>query len=229
MCYVMEIFDFEKGELKKFDQMNKLVRNVYSQYVLGSNLIFNSPLGLKNVNPLFKKSYFIINPSDYASELHNAIYNPSEVNEAIKDKVKSFYIDDDNYIVFYNGKSNEEFHVGRKINENISADMEEKILYKYSEDFLNFDKKSSYNYQKVSTLDIIDRLNNYEVITLRCTEDKEIALIMTNKLFANSKKMDKFIVNWFVQEDNEVFIMDIQSFYYDESILFKTSLKGIRC
>ena len=225
----MEIFDFEKGELKKFDQMNKLVRNVYSQYVLGSNLVFNSPLGLKNVNPLFKKSYFIINPSDYVSELHNAIYNPSEVNEAIKDKVKSFYIDDDNYIIFYNGKSNEEFHVGRKINENIAADMEEKILYKYSEDFLNFDKKSSYNYQKVSTLDIIDRLNNYEVITLRCTEDKEIALIMTNKLFANSKKMDKFIVNWFVQEDNEVFIMDIQSFYYDESILFKTSLKGIRC
>lgn len=225
----MQSFDFAKGELKKFDQMNKLVRNVYNQYVVGSVYVFNSPLGLKNVNPLFRKSYFkLVIDDEFNMNLHNAIYNPSDVNDAIKDKVKSFYIDDDNYIIFYGGKSNEEFHVGRKINENIVADMEEKMLYSYTEDLLNFNKDAN-EYQKLSTLDIIDRLNNYEVITLRCTEDKEIALIMTNKLFPNSKKMDSFVVSWFVKEDDEVFLMDIQSYYFDNSFLFKTCLKGIRC
>lgn len=225
----MQSFDFAKGELKKLDQMNKLVRNVYSQYVVGSVYVFNSPLGLKNINPLFKKSYFSINVDGFNNALHNAIYNPSEVNEAIKDKVKSFYVDDDNYIIFYNGKSNEEFHVGRKINENMVADMEEKLLYNYSEEITNDFSKEAYIYQKDSTLEIIDRLNNYEVITLRCNEDKEIALIMTNKLFPNSKKMEHFTINWIVKEDDEVFLIDIASLYYDDSILFKTLLKGIRC
>ena len=109
------------------------------------------------------------------------------------------------------------------------ADMEEKLLYNYSEEITNDFSKEAYIYQKDSTLEIIDRLNNYEVITLRCNEDKEIALIMTNKLFPNSKKMEHFTINWIVKEDDEVFLIDIASLYYDDSILFKTLLKGIRC
>ena len=123
---------------------------------------------------------------------------------------------------------------------------EDDLLYlKLIEELYNLEKENDYNrdeiikfllgnrmlevYQKDSTLEIIDRLNNYEVITLRCNEDKEIALIMTNKLFPNSKKMEHFTINWLVREDDEVFLIDIASLYYDDSILFKTLLKGIRC
>lgn len=220
------IYDFQKGELKKFDQLNKLVRNVYNQYVMTTAFIFNSTLSLKSINPLFKRSYFTIGEV-FSKELHNAVYNHDNVNDAIKDKVKQFYINEEGQLVFLGGKSEKEFIVGIKLDDNTVANMEELMLANAKRSILEL-KEDTYEYKKEGDINTIQKLIDYEVVTLRCTENKEIALIMTNKLFPNVKKMDNFLVTWFV-DDSEIFNIVVQSSYFDGLATFTQYIQGIRC
>lgn len=218
--------DFQKGELKKFDQLNKLVRNVYNQYLLTKTFVFNSTFSMKPINPLFKRSYFTIGET-FSEDLHNTVYNPDIVNDAIKDKVKQYYINEEGQLVFIGGKSEKEFIVGIKLDDNTVANIEELMLANAKRSILEL-KEDTYEYKKEGDINIIQKLIDYEVVTLRCTENKEIALIMTNKLFPNIKKMDNFLVTWFV-DDSEVFNIVVQSTYFDGAYSFNQYIQGIRC
>lgn len=224
---------FEKKELKNLDTINKLIRNAYNNgYIVGNadyDEVFdvaNTKLapGMEKSLEVFDHSYFRNVIKYFPIEMQVAIVFPIALNDAIKDRVTTIKLEDNN-IIFTGGKEKGDTIVGKQINL-------ESILKHHEKEKQFMPKPEAIILKRIVTEEELTRLIDYEPVTIRYnTKDVkcDIALVATCKLFPNIKKVKASQVKWFIEdESSEHYMVELSSTYMDK-VTFIALLKAIRC
>lgn len=229
---VMKLVNFEKGILKRIEELIKLVKTVYPTNCFYSQLgeTTSTIVGYPDSDPedVFRKSYFVFcGESYFPSEWNNLHIDINNMIEAIKDKVTGWELDDKN-LYFMNGKSGSKFNIASiELDAEKAKDKVMGVVFGQEGDF------ECKEYSRVYGSDTFERLLDYQVLTLRPHENDlvdDVAVIVTRKCFPNIKKMNELSVTWKVREEEEIFDVVLHSFFLDKHpVQFFHFVKAVRC
>lgn len=114
----MTEYEFNKKEITFLYNLNQTIRKLFRNYIIFNNC--------RNIHYGFEKNdvkkislfkYSIVTLAFPLKEIFNNVYiNGDEFNKALKDKCLKVVFNK-NELIFFNGKSTNDFIVGRKINE----------------------------------------------------------------------------------------------------------------
>jgi hypothetical protein len=229
--------EFNKGELKHLDEMNKLIRSVFPYGYLitkgegenkGIGSVFPVDTNDQVTDPMFDNSLFFFGENRFPNEFKDVVLFPDNVNDAIKDKVTTLVINEQNLdIICKGGKNNIEHNIGKKIDdETIVAKL---IAAKSLKNNLNLDKYPL-QYERPATAEEMAKLVAYQPVTFRYN-DSDIALVATCKLFPSIKKNKAIYLKWRVNKDREDYLIIVNSTYLDlaKPVIFYSRFRGVRC
>lgn len=222
----------QKGELKKFERLVKMAKNIYPDRIyLDKEILPNNEESIRvfrysePTNPVFENSYFITSEI-IMPEVMNCVVSIEETINAIKDKVKEIKVID-NEVILFGGKEGTEYFIG-KVDIEFNTDA---FLNK-----LNVQSFLSENSFKILMdeydMNVISELMNSSVVTARPNNDSlhDLALIMTRKLFPNIKKVSSFQLTWIYDDEHEYFYVIMKVRMIDTiPILFFNTLKCLKC
>ena len=237
------IIAFAKGELKKIKDFLSIMTKAQHAY---DNEIY---VGYKNTetycislhnkteNPTFKLSSFTNMQNIFPSNLFQVAYKTENLKYAIKEKPISYEIKDDGNIYFLTNEGKSYF-VGRQMEDEFDNRMFEDHVYS-----TNFWFNALYDavkgergwkrYEGGLSQEEIARMINYEVVTVRPPVDKDeegynLALIMTNKLIPNIKKLESCSIVWLACDD-EIFYAHIYCRYVNMDFYFENIYMAAKC
>ena len=215
--------------IKGLDEINKFFMKEYGfeeEYIVTNQELDNS-IGVFSsyIGPdTAIKTYFKKCINRFPNELHNARIFSQTLKEAIKDKCKDITIGKDFNIVMENEKG-KKYTVGCKLNEDKVKEFMERFLALTYEYFENINMETCMSCGK----EIIDRLINYEVVTLRPEGHDDICLIATCKLFTNIKKCNSFAVAWIPSSEELITNTMLSSTYFDDNVIGISVFKCLKC
>ena len=216
--------------VKSLDEINKFIMKEYgfdeSYVVTNRDLDENISVFSLHIGPeTAVKTYFKKCIQRFPEELQNATVFAPTLKEAIKDKCKNIEINTNFDIVMQNDKD-KKYIVGHKLDSSkINKSIEDTLLLIYD----YFDPSSDMEASISCGKEVITRLMNYEVVTLRPENSEDICLIATCKLFTNIKKCNSFAVAWFPSDEDLITNTMISATYFDDNVLGISVFKCLKC
>jgi len=237
------IMSFAKGELKKIKEFMTVMTKAQHAYEndiyigYGNNNKHCLSLHDKEENPTFKLSCFTGMDNVFPPNLMQAAYNVEALKAAIKAKPVSYEINDKGEINFITN-DDKPYFVGGKMEEQFDEKIYEEYIsntefwFKALYDAVSGDKKWKRYESSLTPQDIV-RLINYEVVTVRPVADENeagynLALIMTNKLIPNIKKLETCYIVWLACE-SEIFYAHIYCSYAGMKFQFENIYMAAKC
>ena len=218
--------------------MVKLLKTVYGDqiYISRSDLevdVTFDHLGFAKVNPIFKRSYFTGIAKSVLPELTQSVVSLTNLYDAFKNKANLVEILDNGHIRLSN--DDQEWFVGEKV----SDEEDEKMVGTCFERFAPFYNKldaisegssGDWHIGRVNfTGSILERIVNYETVTVRDTLSQDIGIILTAKCFPNIKKVEAVCADFIYCDSSEKFMTVLSSGFFNGTVKFRMLVDTLRC
>ena len=219
--------------------MIRLLKTVYTGQIFVSNPndavnIAYDLNGSSLVNRIFKNSYFNGIPQMVLPELTQSIISVPDVYEALKNKADAVEVQKNGQIVLTLEGTTDRWHVGEKVSdeENKKLVGEAFTMFEPFHDMLDaIGSGRGENWEYSSILcgsDIIERLINYETVTIRDPDVEDVGIILTSKCFPSIKKCDGIQAEFIYSSTSERF-MTVMSSRFFNTVTYRMLVDTLKC
>lgn len=221
-----------KAEAKRTADIIKLVNTVYKEHVFISNAsepmnYMAEPLEYESTNKIFQRSYFVNIVPRVFPELEESIISMNDIYQALKMKLEAIdVVDNTIYLIDNEGHT---YPVGIKITPDKYDQISVKSTMERMQPYYDALNSNEWTFSSVTCgRDVVDRLIDYQTVTIRDEEHDGVAVILTAKCFPNIKKCDAMQIDWLSKPDDERFYTMITSSFMD-GILFRMLVETLKC